>query len=60
MSAQAPGGSAAHDLNNLLCKIMGSAELALDHANDPQVEHELRAILAHATSAAELVAGLDR
>jgi hypothetical protein len=51
--------SVAHDLNNLLCRIMGSAELAMDRAADPQVEHELQAIMTNTALAAELVAGFD-
>ena len=45
MTAPEDGGSTAHALNNLLCKIIGSAELALDRAVDPQVERELRSIM---------------
>jgi predicted DNA-binding protein (UPF0278 family) len=58
VTAPEDGGSTAHALNNLLCKIIGSAELALDRAVDPQVERELRSIMTHAGCAAELIADL--
>jgi len=34
-----------HDLNNLLGKILGAAELALDHDCAPQVREELETII---------------
>jgi hypothetical protein len=34
-----------HDLNNLLGKILGAAELALDEACAPQVRNELETII---------------
>jgi hypothetical protein len=48
----------AHALNNLLGKIMGSAELALDRVTDPSARAELESILALAASAADQVRGL--
>src|SRR5581483_8929730 len=46
--------SPRHALNNLFAKIMGSAELALDHAADPVVRAELEAIIDLAEAAAAL------
>lgn len=51
-------GSTAHALNNLLCKIMGVAELALDHAQDPSMEANLQMIMTLAEEAADLVGQL--
>lgn len=48
-----------HALNNVLCKILGAAELALDTASEPGVRNELNLIAALAEEAAELVAALD-
>jgi hypothetical protein len=53
------GSSAAHDLNNLLAKIMGSAELALDTAMDEAARDELRRILGFAQSGVAMVRRLD-
>jgi len=40
-----------HALNNVLCKIIGSAELALDRVSDPVARAELEAIIALAEEA---------
>jgi hypothetical protein len=48
-------GSPGHTLNNLLGKIMGSAELALDRVTDPEARGELEAILDLAEASAALV-----
>ncbi len=37
--------SAHHALNNLMCKILGTAELALDRVDDPGVQADLRLIM---------------
>jgi hypothetical protein len=50
--------SSAHDLNNLLCKIMGSAELALDLVAEPAARAELQGILNLAEQAGQLVQAL--
>ena len=47
-----------HALNNLLGKIMGAAELALDHAAPAPVRRELQVILHLAEEGAGLVAAL--
>ena len=47
-----------HAFNNLLGKIMGAAELALDHDSPPQVRGELNAILRLAEEGAGLAAEL--
>ena len=47
-----------HAFNNLLGKIMGAAELALDHAAPLPVRRELEAILQLTEEGAGLVAGL--
>lgn len=49
-----------HALNNLLCKIVGSAELALDRVADPDARGELDAIIQLAEAAALLVKSLVR
>jgi hypothetical protein len=49
-----------HALNNVLCKIIGSAELALDRATDPQVRTELQAIIELSEEGAAMVARLRR
>jgi signal transduction histidine kinase len=48
----------SHTFNNLLGKIMGAAELALDHDSPPQVRGELSTILRLADEGAGLVAEL--
>jgi hypothetical protein len=48
----------SHAFNNLLGKIMGAAELALDHDSPPQVRGELNTILRLAEEGAGLAAGL--
>jgi len=50
--------TASHDLNNLLGKILGAAELALDRATDPAVRAELELIADLAEEAGSLVAAL--
>ena len=47
-----------HDLNNLLTKILGSAELALDFAAHPAVRRELELIATLAEQGGGLVQGL--
>lgn len=47
-----------HALNNLLCKIVGSAELALDRVGDPGARRELEAIIQLAEAGALLVKSL--
>jgi hypothetical protein len=49
-----------HALNNLLCKIVGSAELALDRVGDPDARSELDAIIRLAEAGALLVRSLVR
>ncbi len=44
-----------HRLNNLLCKIVGSAELALDRVDDAAARSELNAIIELAEAGARLV-----
>jgi hypothetical protein len=51
--------SPGHDLKNLLGKIMGSAELALDRVSDPVACLELNAILDLSEAAARLVTELS-
>jgi nitrogen-specific signal transduction histidine kinase len=46
-----------HELNNLLGKIMGAAELALDRVRDPAARAELQLMIRCAEKAARL---LDR
>jgi hypothetical protein len=46
-----------HELNNLLAKILGSAELALDHSREPAVRTELACIVQLAQEAGRVVAG---
>ena len=48
----------SHAFNNLLGKIMGAAELALDHASPPQVCSELDTILRLTEEGAGLAAEL--
>jgi hypothetical protein len=48
----------SHALNNLLGKVMGAAELALDHDSPPQVRGELNTILGLAEEGAGLAAEL--
>lgn len=54
--ADCPG----HSLNNLLCKIVGSAELALDRVADPDARRELDAIIRLAEAGGRLVASAGR
>ena len=49
-----------HALNNLLCKIVGSAELALDRVGDAEARGELDAIIQLAEAGALLVRSLVR
>jgi hypothetical protein len=44
-----------HALNNLLCKIIGSAELALDRVRDPDARRELEGIIQLSEAGALLV-----
>jgi hypothetical protein len=48
----------SHAFNNLLGKIMGAAELALDHDSPPQARGELNTILRLAEEGAGLAAEL--
>jgi hypothetical protein len=48
----------SHAFNNLLGKIMGAAELALDHDSPPQVRGELNTILRLGEEGAGLAAEL--
>ncbi len=48
----------SHAFNNLLGKIMGAAELALDHNPPPQVRSELETILRLAEEGAGLAVEL--
>jgi hypothetical protein len=47
-----------HALNNLLGKILGAAELALDHAHEHQVRTELETIIGLSEEGASVVARL--
>lgn len=47
-----------HALNNLLAKIMGAAELALDQSSDPPVRAELETIIGLAEEGGSLIAAL--
>lgn len=49
-----------HALNNLLCKIIGSAELALDRVGDASARSELDAIIQLAEAGALLVKSTGR
>jgi nitrogen-specific signal transduction histidine kinase len=49
----------AHEINNLLSKILGAAELALDFAAHPAARRELELIATLAEDGARLVAGLE-
>ena len=44
-----------HELNNLLGKIMGAAELALDRVGDPAARAELQVMIRCAEQAAQLL-----
>lgn len=46
--------SPVHELNNALCKIIGSAELVLDRVEDPTAREELQSIIELAEAAANL------
>lgn len=48
-----------HELNNLLGKILGAAELALDHAHGPEIRGELEAIIRLAEEGGVLVSTLS-
>ncbi len=57
MSADSwPGAGSRHELNNVFCKILGAAELALDHPCAPAVREELQTIMALAEIGGALVA----
>lgn len=47
-----------HELNNLLGKILGAAELALDATGEPAVRAELDTIIHLAEEGGEMIAGL--
>jgi len=49
-----------HALNNLLGKIMGAAELALDHGGSPEVRAELDTIIRLAEEGGQLTAAAGR
>ncbi|WP_395670660.1 histidine kinase dimerization/phospho-acceptor domain-containing protein [Phenylobacterium sp.] len=53
-----PREIAAHELNNLLCKILGAAELMQDHPMPAVLRRELETIAELAESAVELVGTL--
>jgi hypothetical protein len=53
------GPGLRHELNNVLAKIMGAAELALDQPMPDAVQDELRRILAFVENGAEIVRRLD-
>lgn len=55
MSAHHTPGGPTHALNNLLGKIIGSAELALDRVRDADTRGELEAIIAFAEEAGAVV-----
>lgn len=50
-------GSRRHDLNNIFCKILGAAELALDHPCGPDVRQELETIINLAEEGGAMIAG---
>ena len=58
MSGPQTADMAAHDLNNLLGKILGSAELALDHTRVASVRAELYIIMLLAEDGGKLVQAL--
>jgi hypothetical protein len=47
--------SLRHELNNLLCRIMGSAELTLDRVTDKEARDELLTLILCAGEAARLL-----
>lgn len=49
-----------HALNNLLGKIIGAAELALDYPAAPGAQRELQTVLRLAEEGAALIAGRGR
>jgi signal transduction histidine kinase len=49
----------AHEINNLLAKILGAAELALDFATNPAVRRELDLIASLAEEGARMVHQLE-
>jgi hypothetical protein len=48
-----------HALNNLLGKILGAAELALDRVTDPQAQAHLETIMALAEAGGEVVHAMN-
>jgi hypothetical protein len=61
MSDLTPGHeSGAHALNNVLCKILGMAELALDRAEDPAMRADLAAIMDLAELAAPMIRAWEK
>lgn len=56
-SLAAMAGGVAHDFNNMLAAMIGNAEIALDHAGNPE---EVRRCLSELLSAGERAAGLCR
>ena len=56
----APVPDVSHEFNNLLAKIIGLAEMAMDHVADrPEALAELETLITVAEQGAELVARLD-
>jgi hypothetical protein len=52
---EAPAGDLPHALNNLFAKILGAAELALDHPSHPRIRYELETILCLAEEGGGLI-----
>lgn len=56
----APVPDVSHEFNNLLAKIIGLAEMAMDHVADrPEALAELETLISVAEQGAELVARLE-
>ncbi|HEY3695736.1 hypothetical protein [Phenylobacterium sp.] len=53
------GPATPHDVNNLLGKILGAAELALDFASHPAVRRELDLIASLAEEGARMVLRME-
>lgn len=53
-----PGAAAVHQVNNLLAKILGAAELALDIAAEQAVRDELELIAVLAEEGSRLIQDL--
>ena len=54
-----PAPAAVHQVNNLLAKILGAAELALDVAAEQAVRHELELIAILAEEGSRLIQDLQ-